>query len=150
MTSMILLEGQECFMVKLDIKETYRIVPIHPQDQPLIGVMWEDSESVYIDKTLPFGLHSAPNIFLAITDAIQWILNQKGIRNIIHYLDDYIIVAKEKDEADYQKSQLVASFSELGVPIEPSKLEGPSQCLSFLGIEVDTVTLQLYLPQGKF
>ena len=117
------------------------MVPIHPQDQPLLGIMWEDS--VYVDKTLPFGLRSAPKIFSAIADAIQWILNQKGIRNIIHYLDDYVIVAKEKDEADYQKSQLVASFSELGVPIEPSKLEGPSQCLSFLGIEVDTVTLQL-------
>ena len=35
-------------MVKLDIKEAYRIVPIHPQDQPLLGIMWEDSESVYI------------------------------------------------------------------------------------------------------
>ena len=98
---------------------------------------------------LPFGLRSAPKIFSTIADAIQWILHQKGIRNIIHYLDDYIIVAKEKDEADYQKSQLVASFSELGVPIEPSKLEGPSQCLSFLGIEVDMVTLQLRLPQEK-
>ena len=147
LTSMILLEGQRSFMVKADIKEAYRMVPIHPQDQPLLGIMWEDS--VYIDKTLPFGLRSAPKIFSAIADAIQWILHQKGIRNIIHYLDDYIIVAKEKDEADYQKSQLVASFSELGVPIEPSKLEGPSQCLSFLGIEVDTVTLQLRLPQEK-
>ena len=134
-------------MVKADIKEAYRMVPIHPQDQPLLGIMWEDS--VYIDKTLPFGLRSAPKIFSAIADTIQWILRQKGIRNINHYLDDYIIVSIEKDEADYQKSQLVASFSELGVPIEPSKLEGPSQCLSFLGIEVDTVTLQLCLPQEK-
>ena len=71
-TSMILLEGQQSFMVKLDIKEAYRIVPIHPQDQPLIGVMWEDSESVYIYKMLPFSLRSAPKIFLAITDTIQW------------------------------------------------------------------------------
>ena len=89
---MILLERQESFMVKLDIKEAYRIVPIHPQDQPLIGVMWEDSESVYINKTLPFGLRSAPKIFLAITDSIQWILNQKGIRDIIHYLDEYVAI----------------------------------------------------------
>ena len=64
-------------------------------------------------------------------------------------MDDYILIEKEKDEADYQKSQPVASFSELGVSIEPSKLEGLSQCLSFLGIEVDTVTLQLRLPQEK-
>ena len=61
LTSMILLEGQGSFMVKADIKEAYRMVPIHPQDQPLLGIMWEDS--VYIDKTLPFGLCSAPKIF---------------------------------------------------------------------------------------
>ena len=79
-------------MAKLDIKEAYRIVPIYPQDQPLLSVMWEDSELVYIDKTLPFGLRSAPKIFLAITDAIQWILNQKGVRNIIHYLDEYVAI----------------------------------------------------------
>ena len=94
-------------------------------------------------------LHSAPKIISAIADAIQWVLNLKGIGNIIHFLDDYMLVVKEKDEADHQKSQLVAFFSKLGVPIEPSKLEGPSQCLSFLGIEVDTVTLQLRLPQEK-
>ena len=74
-------------MVKAEIKEAYRMVPIHPQDQPLLGIMWEDS--VYIDKTLPFGLRSAPKIFSTIADVIQWILHQKGIRNIIHYLDDY-------------------------------------------------------------
>ena len=131
-------------MVKANIKETYGMVPIHPQDQPLLGVMWE--ESVYIDKTLPFGLYSAPKIISVIADAIQWVLNLKGIGNIIHFLDDYMLVAKEKDEADHQKSQLGAFFSKLGVPTEPSKLEGPSQCLSFLGIEVDTVILHSHLP----
>ena len=95
------------------------MVPIHPQDEPLC-FMWDDS--VYTSKTLSFGLHSIPKIFSAIADAIQWVLNQKGIRNIIHYLDYYILVTKEKDKADYQKSQLVASFSELRIPIEPSEL----------------------------
>lgn len=95
----ILSEGQGSFMVKADIKEAYRMIPIHPQDQPSFGVKWENS--VYIDRTLPFGLHSVPNIFSAVADAIQWILNQKGIVNIIHYLDDYILVAKEEDEAGH-------------------------------------------------
>ena len=33
--------------------------------------------------------------------------------------------------------------------MEESKLEGPSTCLTFLGIEVDTVALQLRLPSDK-
>ena len=37
----------------------------------------------------------------------------------------------------------------LGIRLEMSKLEGPSTCLTFLGIEVDTVANQLHLPAGK-
>ena len=35
-------------MVKADIKEAYRMFPIHPEDQQLLGVPWENS--IYIDK----------------------------------------------------------------------------------------------------
>ena len=61
---------------------------------------WEGA--VYIDKRLPFGLRSAPKIFCAVADALQFILINKGITNSLHYLDDYIVVSGslEKAEAD--------------------------------------------------
>ena len=74
--------------------------------------------SVYIDRALPFGLRSAPKIFSAVADAVQWILQSRGISNSLHYLDDFILVAKKKEEANHQKSQMVALFSELRVAIE--------------------------------
>ena len=37
----------------------------------------------------------------------------------------------------------------LGVPVAPKKTEGPSTKLVFLGIELDTVSLTLSLPQEK-
>ena len=43
---------------------------------------------MYIDQVLPFGLHSAPKIFSAITDAIQCILHKKSIKK--GYADDFI------------------------------------------------------------
>ena len=147
LATIIVSEGQGSFMVKADIKEAYRMIPIHPQDQPLLGVLWENS--IYIDRALPFDLRSAPKIFSAVADAIQWILASKGLSNSLHYLDDFILIAKEKEEAYCQRSQLVGLFSELGVPLEHSKLEGPSQCLTFLGIEVDTTAFQLRLPRDK-
>ena len=115
-------------MVKANIKEGYRMLPIHPEDPPLLGVSWENS--IYIDKALPFGLRSAPKIFSAVADAIQWILLKKGIVNSLHYLDDFILVAKRKEDAQHKMSQLVALFSELGVPLEQSKLKGLSQSLT--------------------
>ena len=61
-------EGRGCLLVKADIKEAYRMVPVHPEDQYLLGVQWKGI--VYIDQVLPFGLRSAPKIFSAIADAI--------------------------------------------------------------------------------
>ena len=98
---------------------------------------------------LPFRLRSAPKIFSAVADALQWILVHKGVKNILHYLDDFILVAGSLAEANVQKEILVSTCSALGVPLEPTKLEGPSTCLTFLGNEFDTVALQLRLPMDK-
>ena len=49
---------------------------------------------LYFDKVLPFGLRSAPIIFTAIADGIEWIIRQRGVHNIFHYVDDFIIVGK--------------------------------------------------------
>ena len=133
--------------MKADIKEAYRMLPIHPQNQPLLGVQW--AGITYTDLALPFGLRSAPKIFLAVADAIQRILVQKGLTNLLHYLDDFIFVSKSLDEVKQRMATLVSTFASLGVPLELSKLEGPTRCLTFLGIEMDTATLQLRLPDDK-
>ena len=69
--------GPGTLMAKADIKEVYRIVPIHPDDKHLLGVKWDDK--LFIDLALPFGLRSAPLIFTALADGLQWILQQRGI-----------------------------------------------------------------------
>ena len=53
-------------MVKADIQEAYRIVPVHPEDQPLLGVQW--NSCIYMDKMLLFGLRSAHKIFSAVAE----------------------------------------------------------------------------------
>ena len=47
---------------------------------------------MYIDTVLPFGLRSAPLIFTAVADAVQWILEAQGVNHIMHYLDDYLVI----------------------------------------------------------
>ena len=59
---------------KFDIESVYRIVPVHPADRLLLGMSWKGQ--VYIDIVLPFGLRSAPLIFTAVADAVQWIDRQ--------------------------------------------------------------------------
>ena len=111
------------------------------------GGGWEGR--ILLDLRLPFGLRSAPKIFNAVADALQWIFGAKGIAPVLHYLDDFILVEGSMAEAEHKKAELVSTCRTLGIPLEPSKLEGPSSCLTFLGIEVDTQALQLRLPVEK-
>jgi hypothetical protein len=135
-------------MAKIDIESAYRLVPVHLLDCPLQAVEWEGM--VYVDPMLPFGLRSAPKIFNAVADALEWGLRQRGIRNVFHYLDDFIIVAPPRStECAASLALLDGMFTSLGVPIAEHKRDGPTTCLTFLGIEVDTAASQLRLPADK-
>jgi len=50
----------------------------------------------FIDTCLPFGVCSAPKLFNMLADFLSWILSQKGVNPILHYLDDFLIVAPPK------------------------------------------------------
>ena len=52
------------------------MVPVHPEDRLLLGMSWNGA--LYVDVALPFGLHSAPKIFNAVADTVEWILKQEG------------------------------------------------------------------------
>ena len=45
--------------------------------------------------------------------------------------------------------RILAVCAELGVPLATNKLEGPSHCLTFLGIELDTQARFMLLPADK-
>ena len=84
----VLEKGTGTVMAKFDIESAYRTIPVHPDDRKLLGMSWKGK--VYVDATLPFGLRSAPKIFNAVADGLQWILGEAGVEGL-HYLDDYII-----------------------------------------------------------
>ena len=64
LAALIVTAGRSSSMVKADIQEAYRMVPVHPEDQHLLGVHWEGF--LYTDKVLPFGLHQ------------QWLMPSSG------------------------------------------------------------------------
>ena len=88
----ILTLGPGALLAKIDIKSAYRIVPVHPDDRPLLGMSFQGQ--VYVDATLPFGLRSAPKIFNALADALLLILKQHGVSHLLHYLDDFITLGQ--------------------------------------------------------
>ena len=105
------------------------MVPMHPQDQCLLGVQWKGN--TYVD----LALSSIPTIFSAVADVIQWILVQKGVK-FLYYLDDLIFIPGSYEEADSQKQLFIGTFKILGVPLETSILEGPMTCLIFWALNL--------------
>ncbi len=101
-----------------------------------------------MDKVLPFGLRSAPKIFSAVADALQWLMRQQGLE-ILHYLDDFLAVSPPGGAQRDDLGTALKLCKELGVPIAAHKKEGPSTVITFLGIEVDTVDRALRLPEEK-
>ncbi len=135
-------------MAKLDVQAAYRLIPVHPDDRPLLGVQWGDAW--YVDGMLPFGLRSAPKIFTAVADALEWCTRQRGVTEIDHYLDDFITIGSPGSSTCQDNlTVILEACDSLGVPIAAEKLEGPTTCLTFLGIEIDTTVGVLRLPREK-
>ena len=135
-------------MLKLDLSNAYRIVPVHPDDQPLLATNWNGD--TFLDRALPFGLRSAPKIFNAVADMITWVLHCEGVRYILHYLDDFLILGPPGSTTAASMRPLVeTTLTRVGVPIAHHKTEGPTTVITFLGIQIDSNTFQLSLPLEK-
>ena len=140
--------GRGSELAKADIKAAYRIVPVHPQDRQLLAMKWQGD--VYIDTALPFGLRSAPKLFNAVADALEWCVKEAGTKFLWHYLDDFITVGKAgSGECEWNVAILNHVCNRLGVPLAAEKCEGPATCLTFLGIDIDSRTMEIRLPQVK-
>ena len=140
--------GKGALLAKFNIESAYCLIPVHPQDSPLQAMRWEGK--MYIDPMLPFGLRSAPKIFNAVADTLNWHLQVVGSPLIRHYLDDYIIITPpDRVRCRELITILHHKCSCLGMPIAAHKCDGRTTCITFLGIEIDTVSGQLWPPRDK-
>ena len=140
--------GRGALLAKVDIKSAYRIVEVHPEDRRLLGMQFDGL--LFVDSVLPFGLRSAPKIFNALADALEWVVRRAGVRTLFHYLDDFLIVARPaSSQCSEDLHKLLEVFAHLRVPIVNEKLEGPATSLTFLGIALDTERMELHLPYDK-
>ena len=74
-----------------------------------------------------YHLRSAPKIFNAIPDALQWIARRHGVSYLWHYLDDLITCGlPHSDECGLNLQLLLAICRMLAIPIAEEKLEGPT------------------------
>jgi len=140
--------GRGALLAKIDIKTAFRLLPVHPTDRHLLSMKWK--KQVFIDTCLPFGIRSAPKLFNVLADLLSWILEQQKVVPVLHYLDDFLTIGPQESLScanNLQKFKDTCFM--LGIPLALEKVEGPSQCLTFLGITLDTQLLLARLPDKK-
>ena len=133
--------GPGAIMGKIYLKNAFCICPVRKEDWALLGVHWRGQ--YYVDKCLPFGLRSTPYLFNQIAEAIEWILRTNyNIQYLIHYLDDFFTAGPAQSRCcQHIMDTMLGVCDQVGAPVKPEKVEGPSTTLGFLGIELDSIAM---------
>jgi hypothetical protein len=139
----------ETFMAKIDLSEAYRMVPIRKSDWRFLGMRVGDD--FFVDRCLPMGVSSGCQIFQRISNAIVCMARDHcpvGC-TIYNYLDDFLVLAKGRQDCDRALDHMIGVCQELRVPIAPHKTVRASRSIVFLGCGIDAERQLLFIPPEK-
>ena len=141
----IVLAGIGCWLIKLDVDAAYKQVAVRVEDRPLLGFKWNGK--FYFELVLPFGLRSSGVRWELYAAALHhFFVHHLGIELVIHYVDDYLFVVPGLlPLAQRAMDGAVDLCDHLEIPLSLKKREGPTTCLIFLGIELDTIAMEARL-----
>ena len=151
-----------CYLAKYDLKDGFWALDVKEADWRLFGVQhprstgkpgWSCSyggkraeanaaqdkqhKGFRVASKLPFGYKLSPLVFCAVTESIAKVLREQyGVKCLV-FVDDFIVVAPSEMECEAAMAVVESLLDELGLIWAPHKKEGPSQCIEFLGIQVD-------------
>lgn len=141
--------GRNSSMAKMDIKDGFRNIPIHPSDYHLLGFVWNNE--FYYDKCLPMGASSSCQIFEQLSSALQWIMLVKyKAGGMSHLIDDFFFIGPaETSDCLRDLTQFNELCKRIGIPIKTEKTVYPTTVITIYGIEIDSNLMQSRLPDEK-
>ena len=111
-------------MAKTHIKSAFRIIPIHPDDYHLLGMIWNTSYFFY--RCLPVSCSSSCAIFEAFSTVLEWLAKHYLCASgVLHILNDFFFIATSQGKCDFDLNNFLSLRDCLGVPIAHEKTEGP-------------------------
>ncbi len=139
--------GPETNLAVFDIKHAYKVLPIHPDDVPKMGICFNGK--FYFDKTLAMGCRTSAKIFEIFSTALEWILKNKfQLRPLHHVLDDFCLLTKPAVLSPQQAKIFTDVCDYLGIPLKIEKQKSGFVVVC-LGFELDSVLMQARLPEDK-
>ena len=98
-------------MCKLDLKDAYVVVPIHPTSQQFLT--FKHQNIVYQYRSMAFGLSVAPRVFTKIMRYALEPLRMQSIR-FVYYLDDICVLEKTKEKMSLVMKLIIEYLTKLG------------------------------------
>lgn len=87
----ILLVGRGAILIKQDLAEAFRHIPIALADRWLLRFLWNGI--IYEERFIPFGLRTAPFMFDLFAKALNWMLIAICLwPRVIRYLDNFLTI----------------------------------------------------------
>ena len=141
--------GHGTLIAKADVEDAFRIIPVHPKEYHLLGCKL--GEYFYYDKSLPMGCSTSCQTFEKFSKSLQWILLEHfKIAGMTHILDDFIFFGPgDSSLCQYGLDSFFLLANDIQLPVKHLKTVLPTTCCIVHGIEVDTMALELRLPQDK-
>lgn len=140
-----------CYMASVDIAAAYRSILVHPSQWKFQGLSWcFAGEQRYIfDTRICFGLRCAPYIFTQVSNFVLRCLKRRGHLNCLVYLDDYLVVGDSEYECANAQNVLISILRSLGFDIAWDKCVGPTQVLTYLGVQFNSNEMSVSIQREK-
>ena len=135
------------FMCKIDLKDVYTVVPIHPESRQYLT--FKNEGKIYQYCSLAFRLNVAPRLFSKLMGYAIEPLNYQGIC-LVYYLDDICLLSRSKEDLLKTTQTVIRHLKSLGFIINEGKsILTPSQTQEFLGFQFNIKAMKITVPSPK-
>ena len=138
--------GLGCKVFKIDLSRGYRQIPLDPGSVHYLGYVFKNK--FYFDCSLSMGSVSSARGCQIVTSAVVYIFTNHGFF-AINYLDD-LGGTEDDGKAEDAYSELHQILKDFGLTAALDECSPPCTCMTFLGIEVNTIKMILKIPDKKW
>lgn len=134
------LASTQCWFGKVDLSNCFLSFPMNESALKYLTFKFDGKLEQFV--SLPFGLASAPYQCSLMLSVPAFRMRQAGL-SFVRYLDDILFVAPSAAELRRDLQRAIDELESFGLVINTSKLEGPVQRITFLGIVIDSTKATL-------
>ena len=153
MRRLLVKNGKGCWLWKRDLSRYFLQIPMDPLDYNKVCFIWRGFLFFFV--SLMFGLRHSGLQGQRLTDAVSWIHRGTGMEkydtqyNVVNYSDDLGGIEAEELRATESFNDMGTLLQELGLKESKSKKKSPSQVMTYLGVEFDSIRMEMRVPADK-